>query len=110
MKIVIFNHFLPRPAFVASLPMNNVDAALAEMDRAVEKLGARGIQVLTHINGRALDDPVLYPVFERITNRYELPVWMHPQRPPTIPDYPTESASEYQIWAVLGWPHDSSVA
>ena len=29
------------PAFVASLPMNNVPAALEEMDRAIEKLGAR---------------------------------------------------------------------
>src|SRR5262249_43395263 len=30
------------PAFVASLPMNNVPAALDEMDRAIGKLGARG--------------------------------------------------------------------
>src|SRR5450759_1512811 len=27
------------PAFVASMPMNNVPAALEEMDRAIEKLG-----------------------------------------------------------------------
>ena len=98
------------PAFVASLPMNNVAAALAEMDRAVEKLGARGIQVLTNINGRPLDDAELFPVFERITNRYGLPVWMHPYRPPTVPDYAGEAQSEYEIWAVLNWPHESSVA
>ncbi len=30
------------PAFVASLPMNNVPAALEEMDRAIGKLEARG--------------------------------------------------------------------
>ncbi len=98
------------PAFVASLPMNNVASALAEMDRAVEKLGARGIQVLTNINGRPLDDAELFPVFERITNRYGLPVWMHPYRPPTVPDYAGEGQSEYEIWAVLNWPHESSVA
>lgn len=98
------------PAFVASLPMNNVAAALAEMDRAVEKLDARGIQVLTNINGRPLDDAELFPVFERITNRYALPVWMHPYRAPTVPDYASETQSEYEIWAVLNWPHESSVA
>ncbi|HUF80739.1 MAG TPA: amidohydrolase family protein [Burkholderiales bacterium] len=98
------------PAFVASLPMNNVAAALEEMDRAVEKLGARGIQVLTNINGRPLDDAELFPVFERITNRYALPVWMHPYRAPTVPDYAGEKQSEYEIWAVLNWPHESSVA
>ena len=30
------------PTFVASLPMNNPEAALAEMDYAIEKLGAKG--------------------------------------------------------------------
>ena len=35
------------PAFVASLPMNNVPAALEEMDRAIGKLGARGVQICT---------------------------------------------------------------
>ena len=98
------------PAFVASLPMNNVAAALEEMDRAVTKLGAGGIQVLTNINGRPLDDPEFFPLFERITNHYGLPIWMHPYKAPTFPDYPVETKSEYEIWAVLGWPHEFSVA
>jgi uncharacterized protein len=34
------------------------------------------IQVLTNINGRPLDDPAFFPIFERISNRYSLPVWM----------------------------------
>ena len=33
------------PTFVASLPMNNPAAALEEMDYAIEKLGARGVQI-----------------------------------------------------------------
>jgi aminocarboxymuconate-semialdehyde decarboxylase len=98
------------PAFVASLPMNNVPAALEEMDRAVLQLGACGIQVLTNVNGRPLDDPEFFPIFERITNRYRLPVWMHPYRAANVPDYPVEAQSEYEIWVVLGWPHESSVA
>ena len=48
------------PAFVASLPMNNVPAALEEMDRAIEKLGARGVQILTSVNGRPLDEPEFF--------------------------------------------------
>jgi aminocarboxymuconate-semialdehyde decarboxylase len=98
------------PAFVASLPMNNVPEALREMDRAVEKLGACGIQILTNINGRPLDEPELFPVFERITNHYGLPIWMHPWRAPSVPDYVTEKESAYEIWAILNWPHESSVA
>lgn len=98
------------PAFVASLPMNNVPEALAEMDRVVTKLGARGIQLLTSVDGRPLDHPDFYPVFERITKTYRLPIWLHPFREGGVPDYSSESRSEYEISAVLGWPHESSVA
>lgn len=98
------------PAFVASLPMNNVPAALVEMERAIEQLGARGVQVVTSVNGRPLDDAEFFPVFEAMANRYKLPVWMHPFRPGTRADYPGEERSQYEVWQVLGWPFESSVA
>jgi len=98
------------PAFVASLPMNNPAAALEEMDRAIDKLGARGIQILTNVNSRPLDDPDFFAIFERITNHHKLPVWMHPARPATRADYVGEEKSKYEIWQVLGWPFESSVA
>jgi predicted TIM-barrel fold metal-dependent hydrolase len=98
------------PAFVASLPMNNVPAALEEMDRAIGTLGARGVQMLTSVNGRPLDDAEFLPVFERVTNKHDLPIWMHPVRAATRPDYVTETKSRYEIWQVLGWPYETSVA
>ena len=98
------------PAFVASLPMNNVPAALEEMDRAIEKLGARGIQICTNVNGRPLDEPEFFPVFERVTNKHDLPIFMHPVRPATRADYANEPKSKYEIWQVLGWPYETSVA
>ncbi|HEY6864502.1 MAG TPA: amidohydrolase family protein [Burkholderiales bacterium] len=98
------------PAFVASLPMNNVPAALEEMDRAIGKLGARGVQIATSVNGKPLDDPEYFPVFERVTNKHDLPIWMHPARPATRADYVNEPKSKYEIWQVLGWPFETSVA
>jgi aminocarboxymuconate-semialdehyde decarboxylase len=98
------------PAFVASLPMNNVPAALEEMDRAIGKLGARGVQICTSVNGRPLDEPEFFPVFERITQKHDLPIWMHPARPATRADYVNEPKSKYEIWQVLGWPFETSVA
>lgn len=98
------------PAFIASLPMNNVPAALEEMDRAINTLGARGVQVCTSVNGRPLDEAEFFPVFERVTREHKLPVFMHPVRPGSRPDYPSEQASKYEIWQVLGWPYETSVA
>ena len=98
------------PAFVASLPMNNVPAAVEEMDRAIGTLGARGVQVCTSVNGRPLDEPEFFPVFERVTGKHNLPIWMHPARPATRADYVNEQKSKYEIWQVLGWPFETSVA
>jgi uncharacterized protein len=98
------------PAFVASLPMNNVPAALEEMDRAIGKLEARGVQICTSVNGRALDEPEFFPVFERAVKKHDVPIWMHPARPANRPDYVGEPKSKYEIWQVLGWPFETSVA
>ena len=42
------------PAFIAALPLNNVEASLTEIDRAVNDLGARGVQLFTNVAGKPL--------------------------------------------------------
>ncbi|WP_217430741.1 amidohydrolase family protein [Sphingomonas bacterium] len=98
------------PHFVAALPMNNVPAALEEMDRAIDELGARGVMVMTNVNGRPLDDPEYLPVFERATHHHGVPVWMHPMRPAGFTDYASEPKSRYEIWQVMGWPYETTAA
>ena len=97
------------PAAVASLPMNNIEAALDEIDRALNELNLRGIQLFTNINGKALDSPEFEPIFEKMVS-FNLPIWLHPLRPITVADYASEDKSKYSIWDMLGWPYDSSVA
>jgi uncharacterized protein len=96
------------PAFVASLPMNNVPAALNEMDRAIGDLGAKGVQIFTNVNGRPLDDPEYYPIFERMSIKHDLPIWVHPTRTAKFADYPTEEKSKYEIYWLFGWPYETS--
>ncbi|MEJ7668562.1 MAG: amidohydrolase family protein [Luteimonas sp.] len=110
MAAIVASHPHQFPAFVASLPMNNGDASLAEMERAIRKLGAKGIQVFTNVNGRALDEPELWPIFERAVNTYDVPVWMHPARGAGFPDYLGEKKSRYEIWWTFGWPYETSAA
>ena len=108
MAEIVASHPGEFPAFVASLPMNNVPAALEEMDRAIAKLGAKGIQLFTNVNGRPMDDPEFYPVFERCVKKYDLPIWLHPVRTSKFADYPVESKSKYEIWWLFGWPYETS--
>ena len=96
------------PAWVASLPLNNVAASLEEIDRAVGKMGAKGIQIFTNINGRPLDDPEFFPIFERMAEKYALPIWVHPTRTAKFLDYPGETKSKYEIWWLFGWPYETA--
>ena len=97
------------PCFVASLPLNNVQASLDEMDRAIGKLGAKGIQIFTNMNGRPMDDPEFFPIFERMAKHYKLPIWVHPTRTAKFSDYSSEPQSKYEMWWLFGWPYETSV-
>jgi uncharacterized protein len=94
--------------FTAALPMNDPEAAAAELDRAMADLGALGAQLYTNISGGPLDDPRFDPVFEIVTRRHGT-LWIHPTRSEIWADYPAESRSRYGIWWSLGWPYETSV-
>src|SRR5262249_15848074 len=95
------------PAFVAALPMNNIDATLAEIDRAVKDLGARGVQLFTNVAGKPLSAAEFRPIFRRMA-AHDVPVWLHPMRGPNFPDYASEQTSEAEIWFSFGWPYETS--
>jgi predicted TIM-barrel fold metal-dependent hydrolase len=97
------------PGFVAGLPMNNPAAAVEEIERAVMKLGATGVQFFSNVNGRPLDDPEFLPIFEKMAE-VNLPIWLHPTRGADFPDYQTEKKSKLELWWVFGWPYETSVA
>ena len=101
------NHRDHFPSFIASLPMNNVEAALVEVDRAITELGACGIQVFTNVAGKPLSAPEFRPLFERMVE-HDLPVWVHPMRGPNFPDYASEQTSENEIWFMFGWPYETT--
>jgi aminocarboxymuconate-semialdehyde decarboxylase len=96
-------------AAIALLPMNNIDAALKETDRAIKDLGFKGIYVHSNINGKPLDAPEFLPLWEKIA-KYDLPVYIHPWRPPEFSDYAKEKESKYNIAGNFGWPYETTVA
>jgi predicted TIM-barrel fold metal-dependent hydrolase len=95
-------------AFIASLPLDNPDAAVEEIDRAVKDLKAVGVQVFTCVQDKPLDLPEFKTLFAKMSE-HDLPIWVHPTRTAKFPDYLTEKKSKYEIWWTLGWPYDTSV-
>jgi uncharacterized protein len=96
-------------AFAASLPLNNVDASLREMERAIDQLGAKGVMIYTNVAGKPLDAPEFQPLFDEAARR-DVPVWLHPARGASMPDYKAEDTSAYEIWWALGWPYETGAA
>lgn len=94
-------------AAVACLPMNDLDAALKELDRAIKDLGLKGIQLYTSINGKPLDSPEFMPFYEKMAG-YDLPIWIHPQRERPGGDYSTEKESKYLISSLFGREYETS--
>ncbi len=93
----------------ACIPMLDIDAALGELDRAIGQLGFRGVQIYTDIQGRPLDDPRFAPIFDRIAT-LDIPVLLHPVRSSDRPDYPSEDASRFDSWRIIGWLYDTVAA
>ena len=46
------------------LPMQNVVASVAELERAVTRLGLKGVTIKDHVNGHTLDEPQFLPFWE----------------------------------------------
>ena len=97
------------PAFAAAVSLDDVDAALREIERAVTQLGARGVQVFTNVAGNPLDRPEYRPVFAAMAG-HDLPIWLHPARTAAMPDYASEAKSRFEMWWCFGWPYETSVA
>jgi len=97
------------PGFVASLPLNDPDESVAELERAVTELGALGVQVFSNVNGVPLDDPRFWPLFETC-DRLRCPILLHPARGAGFADYVGEKKSKYEIWWTFGWPYETSAA
>lgn len=49
---------------LGTLPMQAPGIAVKELERCVKQLGFPGVQIGSNVNGRNLDDPSLFPVFE----------------------------------------------
>ncbi len=96
-------------AAIAILPMNNMDAALKEADRAVNDLRFRGVYLHTPVNDKPLDSPEFIPLFRKMSE-YNLPIFIHPMRSREHADYRTLPVSKYAIYSTFGWPYETTAA
>ena len=70
-----------RFAGLATLPLPNLEASLAELERSLDDLALDGVMLLSNVAGTYLGDPALEPLFAALEER-EAYVFVHPGFPP----------------------------
>jgi aminocarboxymuconate-semialdehyde decarboxylase len=88
----------------ASIPMDDPDAALRELERALGELRLNGVVVLSNINGRPLTDPRYRPFFDECDRR-GVCVFVHPMIPSNA-----DAFAEYVLGPIVGFPFDTTLA
>ncbi len=94
--------------FAAASDMRDPETAAREITRAVQNLGAKGSLLYTNVAGRPLDDE-LYSDFWGQIGALGAPIWLHPTRTESMPDYASEDISKYEMWWCFGWPYETTV-
>jgi aminocarboxymuconate-semialdehyde decarboxylase len=93
-----------RFAGLGTLPMQDVDASLRELDRVVGELGFNGIEICTSVNGRDFDDPRFDALLAR-AEELDVLIVMHPNG-----FWDGERLAEYYLINTVGMPLDSTVS
>ena len=62
---------------LGTLPMQDSNLAIKELERCVNELGLPGVEIGTHVNGWNLDDPRLMPIFEA-AQALDACIFVHP--------------------------------
>ncbi|MHB8092053.1 MAG: amidohydrolase family protein [Syntrophales bacterium] len=96
-------------AGIATMPMNDPDAAVAEAERAIKDLRLRGVEIGSDVNGKPLDAPEFMPFYEKM-QELDCPIFIHPLGEMSTPDYEGETHSLFRIWSKLGWPYATAKA
>ncbi len=86
------------------LPLQDMPAAIAELDRCAGELGMKGILLYTNLAGRFPDEAAFRPLFAR-AEALGLPVLLHPAMPVT-----TEIVKDYEMTASLGNMFENTIA
>jgi len=86
------------------LPLQDMKAAQAELDRCVRSLGMKGVLLYTNLAGRFPDEPEFRPLFAQ-TVELDVPILLHPAKPIT-----TEQVKAYEMTSSLGNMFDDTIA
>jgi len=89
---------------IATLPMQAPGLAADELRRAIRKLGLKGAQIGSNVNGRNLDDPALEPLWAA-ADELDAFIMVHPTQVAGV-----DRLKPYYLVNLIGNPLDTTIA
>jgi aminocarboxymuconate-semialdehyde decarboxylase len=89
---------------LATLPLNDPTASLAEFERATKQLELRGAMLFSNVNGVALSDQRFWPIYEA-ANDIGAVLYIHPAHPVNV-----DMMQEYWLMPLVGFLFDTTLA
>jgi aminocarboxymuconate-semialdehyde decarboxylase len=90
----------------ATLPLQDIDASLAEIARVASFPRIRGVQIGSNVDGTDLDHPSLEPIWSELERR-GLPVWIHADQRSIAG---ADRLAAYYLQNMVGIPLESTIA
>ena len=87
----------------ADIPLLDVNGAIAELKRAIEGLGLKGVALWSNVHGRSLDEKEYWPFFAEV-NRLRVPVFLHPTEPRN-----KDRLEGYNLAGMIAFPFETTL-
>jgi aminocarboxymuconate-semialdehyde decarboxylase len=91
-------------AGLCSIPLQEPENALPELERAIRVLGLKGVEIGTNVNGRNLDDRSFWPFYAKVQD-LGIPIMVHPHNVAA-----SDRLQKYYLSNLIGNPLDTSIA
>jgi aminocarboxymuconate-semialdehyde decarboxylase len=89
---------------LATLPLNDPAASVAELERAMKEHGLPGAMVFSNVNGTPLADAVYDPLWKK-ANELKAVIYIHPAHPASV-----AGMEHYWLTALVGFLFDTTLA
>jgi aminocarboxymuconate-semialdehyde decarboxylase len=93
-----------RFAPLATLPLNDPQASVKELQRACKELRLPGAMLFSNVNGAGLNEPQFWPIYE-VANELGAVLYIHPTHPVGV-----EAMTDYWLMPLVGFLMDTTLA
>ena len=93
-----------RFAALATLPLNEPEVSVIELERAYRQLGLKGAMLFSNVNGTPLSDTRFWPLYEKAEELGAV-LFIHPTNPASV-----EGMRDFWLTPLVGFTFDTTLA